>query len=363
MSLEKLKEMLNNDLPDCLYHYTSRDSFIGIMKNKEFWASHIRFMNDLEEERLAEKKLLEQLDIIFKNENKYIVEELKDKVVNAIRNEMNQKGIFIVSLSEENDELNMWRGYGNKIPSYCIELSSEKFVDQFKSELKSNDDEMNAKMLKIFNILNNDELLNDSTFKIWTFEERKQKIYLLPCLYSAEDQNTLMREIIVDSKTYLDRVDGKVTEKSLSEEIAKRFIFYAPIIKDSHFKTEKEWRIVILYEKSVEPKFSKNDLEEKLKNAENESERKRIEHEIEEYEDNLGRLKEDEELLNYRFGNSFIIPYHKFKFNTDCITKVTIGACPDKESVEESTIYFLQQVGFKNADSIVVSSEIPFRCW
>ena len=38
MSLEKLKEMLNNDLPDCLYHYTSRDSFIGIMKNKEFWA-------------------------------------------------------------------------------------------------------------------------------------------------------------------------------------------------------------------------------------------------------------------------------------------------------------------------------------
>ena len=363
MSLEKLKEMLNNDLPDCLYHYTSRDSFIGIMKNKEFWASHIRFMNDLEEERLAEKKLVEQLDIVFKNENKYIVEELKEKVVTVIRNEIRNKGIFIISLSEQNDELNMWRGYGNKIPSYCIELSSEKFIAQFKSEPNSNGDKLNSKMFKISDILNNDELLDDSIFRVWTFGDKKEKTYLLPCLYTVEDQNALMREIIVDSKSYLDRLGNKVTEKSLSEEIAKRFIFYAPIIKDSHFKTEKEWRIVILYEKSVEPKFSKNDLEEKLKNAENESERKRIEHEIEEYEDNLGRLKEDEELLNYRFGNSFIIPYHKFKFNTDCITKVTIGACPDKESVEESTIYFLQQVAFKNGDSIVVSSEIPFRCW
>ena len=128
MSLNKLKELLKKEFPKNLYHYTSRDSFIGIMKNKEFWASHIRFMNDLEEERLAEQKLLEQLDIIFKNENKYIVEELKEKVVNAIRNEINQKGIFIVSLSEEKDELNMWRGYGNTPPSYC-ELTPKSWTN------------------------------------------------------------------------------------------------------------------------------------------------------------------------------------------------------------------------------------------
>ena len=106
-----------------------------------------------------------------------------------------------------------------------------------------------------------------------------------------------------------------------------------------------------------------SDLNEKLENAQNESEQECIEYEIEEYENNQGRLKEDKELLNYRLGNSFIVPYYKFKFSTDCITKVTIGACPDKESVEESTKYFLHQIGFKNADSIVKLSEIPFRPW
>lgn len=365
MSLTRLREVFNKELPKKLYHYTGGEAFKGIISNKEFWASHIRFMNDLEEERLAEKKLLEQLDMIFKNENKYIVEELKEKVVNAIRNEISKRGIFIVSLSEQNDELNMWRGYGNKIPSYCIELSSEKFVDQFKSEPKSNDDKMNLEMFKILGIFNNNDLLDDSMFQNWTSEERKQKFYLLPCLYSAEEQNALMQEIIVDSKTYLDGVGRKTTEKALSEEIAKRFIFYAPIIKDSHFETEKEWRIVILYEKSFETKFSRSDLETDLENAENESEQKLIEYEIEEYENNQGRLKEDKELLNYRLGNSFIVPYYKFKFNTDCITKVTIGACPDKESVTESTIFILAQNGFscENVKNMVTVTEIPYRNW
>lgn len=359
MSLEKLKEMLNNDLPDCLYHYTSRDSFIGIMKNKEFWASHIRFMNDLEEEKLAEKKLLDSLSMSSKLPSMDI-KKLKEEVIFAIKKEMLKKAIFLVSLSEEPDELNMWRGYGKNAPAYCIQIDCNKLIRQFIAQPAKNKCIRNPELFRIADILNKETQIDESIFAP---SENKRKIYYSKCIYDENTQQKLIEEIINDSIDRLDYLETSITEKSLSEEIAKRFIFYAPIIKDSHFEHESEWRIVIILENSFTPVDSKKELEEELENQTCNYLKDNIKKEIEQFDRNLKSFLVNMNLIDFRMGDSFIIPYHKFKFNTDCITKVIIGACPDKDSVEESTIYFLQQVGFKNADSIVVSSEIPFRSW
>ncbi len=40
------------DLNDLLYHYTGLESFVSIIHGGEFWAGHIRYQNDVSEQRL-----------------------------------------------------------------------------------------------------------------------------------------------------------------------------------------------------------------------------------------------------------------------------------------------------------------------
>lgn len=43
---------MNNEeitVPEKLYHYTSKEGFLGIIENKTLWASSILFMNDEKE--------------------------------------------------------------------------------------------------------------------------------------------------------------------------------------------------------------------------------------------------------------------------------------------------------------------------
>ena len=56
-------------IPDALYHYTSRKGFLGIIKTKQIWASHIRFMNDLKEQILA-------LEILERKEKQWLLLKL-----------------------------------------------------------------------------------------------------------------------------------------------------------------------------------------------------------------------------------------------------------------------------------------------
>jgi len=46
MTLEDAK---NSATPKILYHYTSQDGLIGILKDRNLWASKIHYMNDSKE--------------------------------------------------------------------------------------------------------------------------------------------------------------------------------------------------------------------------------------------------------------------------------------------------------------------------
>jgi hypothetical protein len=39
----------NEDFPATLYHYTSVDGLLGILRSKRIWATDIRFLNDRSE--------------------------------------------------------------------------------------------------------------------------------------------------------------------------------------------------------------------------------------------------------------------------------------------------------------------------
>jgi hypothetical protein len=52
--MDKISSFLNeSSIPAQIYHYTGKEGFWGIIKNKCFWASHILFQNDRSEHEIA----------------------------------------------------------------------------------------------------------------------------------------------------------------------------------------------------------------------------------------------------------------------------------------------------------------------
>ena len=120
-----------------------------------------------------------------------------------------------------------------------------------------------------------------------------------------------------------------------------------------------------MYEKSFNPNFTREDLQKELNATNNEYGRDRLNYEMDCFEDNEYRLKTDEELLEFRMGKSYIIPYYKFKLEKEVFEGFIIGACPDYNSVKESTIYFLSKNGFTYEESkkMVTKTKNPYRNW
>ena len=323
--MENLKSLFNRDVPDFLCHYTEGDAFQNILKTNVMWASHIRFMNDSTEGILARDEIIKifnekNFDVNFSEVN---IEELKKLVKGYFAEYASKKGIFVLSFSGKDDDLNQWRAYANNAPSYCIKFNSEKLIQSSK-------------------IISDIEKIKDFVRDGWNCNSKK--ILLLPCVYDDKKQEELAREIIKDS---LDRVNQEKLEKgALAMEIAKRLIVYAPVIKNKVFIDENEWRIIIIYEK-LENSFS----EEEKYCGQTDSE--------------VQKSGKGDGPVGFRMGKSMIIPYYKFLFQKDVVSEIVIGACPDRNSVKESTIYFLSKNGFsyEDAKKMVKETKCPYRNW
>nr|MBP3281477.1 DUF2971 domain-containing protein [Treponema sp.] len=342
------KSFFNKEIPNKLYHYTNGTAFLSIVKNKQMWASHIRFMNDLKEEILAIELLSKYIE---KNSNltTYNIPAVIDNAKKFFTAENTEKEVFILSFSECKDDLNQWRGYANVPPSYSIgfdvtKMTTEEEIETDASEIK--------------------EFINTP----WASDERKEKLFIAPCFYDSVEHESLIDEIINDSIKHLKSadIDNVKKEVALGKEIAKRLIFYSPLIKHEMSAKEKEWRIIIVYEKSVKSaSIDKKALEEKYNNTNDPYEKAEIGNELDDYEFNEGRLKEDEKLLDFRMGKSFIVPFFKFSLKEEFFREFFIGACPDKESVMESTLYFLSKNGFsfETAKKMTKYTSNPYRNW
>jgi hypothetical protein len=45
------QENSRNEIPETLYHYTTQDGLLGILKDQSLWATHILYLNDSMEMR------------------------------------------------------------------------------------------------------------------------------------------------------------------------------------------------------------------------------------------------------------------------------------------------------------------------
>jgi len=206
-----LDELVSNQPPEALYHYTSLDGFLGILSTGVLWASKIQYLNDSTEYLftigLAEELLLERLEGEFN-------EKEKNKIKGMLRGigGISQLNVCVCSFSEKRDVLSQWRAYGGR-SGVSIGFNSSNLLAQAD----------------------------------------QQEFIVAQCIYDEEQQKILISQLIdetlsVDFNTssgYMDpdRPNTYVvlsTDGGFHLSLAK----LAPFIKNNAFHEEKEWRLI-----------------------------------------------------------------------------------------------------------------------
>jgi hypothetical protein len=121
--------MMNDNLSpklksfDYVYHYTSIDSFVSIMRSNELWFSHALYLNDPLEIAFGLDVII---NILNKKKNDYttvlnIIEKQRN-VYKEYSLDLSRDLVFLFSFSELSDKLSSWIQYGDSGHGVCLEF-------------------------------------------------------------------------------------------------------------------------------------------------------------------------------------------------------------------------------------------------
>ena len=114
-----------------LYHYTTWDGLVGILKNQSLWATHHRFLNDYSETLLMKDKLIEFARPIIHKVSLDVLDSLHNR--QEIMQQINDNGGFEVLVDHNSSFFidGMYKtlpGDGLYITSFCAE-SKDEYID------------------------------------------------------------------------------------------------------------------------------------------------------------------------------------------------------------------------------------------
>lgn len=116
-----------------IYHHTNANGLIGILKNKNLWATDINFLNDYNEYKIGIKALKKVCDDLINREIvenhahlKAVYVEFLKIMRNSITENLNSRNHYIVSFTNSRDNLRQWMSYGASNSSYAIGFNKEK---------------------------------------------------------------------------------------------------------------------------------------------------------------------------------------------------------------------------------------------
>jgi Protein of unknown function (DUF2971) len=210
IELDLLKVLSPRRKPQILFHYTSAEGLIGILKARAIWATSIRFLNDSTEYRLA-ISLARQ----FIEEHSKKVRGKFDTALYAVLSErltLEVEEVYVSSFTENPDQLSQWRAYCPATGGYAIGFWSKSLMD----------------------------VPDPPTHR-----------FLARCVYESHLHQELVRTLVKDVVS--------IAEESLSDGMSQDRVFreaykrlgrllplLAPALKDPSFAEEQEWRLVCL---------------------------------------------------------------------------------------------------------------------
>jgi hypothetical protein len=110
-----------------IYHYTNLESLKNMLEYKSLWATNCEYLNDL----LEQKTLENEFDEIFDVNDEAISLYAKNIITNSLTKL--RKLTYIISFTEDNDSIAMWRNYGNN--GIVLEFDASEMVNIAKQNV------------------------------------------------------------------------------------------------------------------------------------------------------------------------------------------------------------------------------------
>lgn len=201
---------------DRLYHYTTPDGLIGIVKTNALWATSVFYLNDSRELiggiEIAQDYLRNIRDTTNVQQQIDRVEWLLNDILDFGK-AFHTKPVFVASLTTQSDQLSQWRAYCQG-GGFAIGFPA----DQLRECVKS------------------------------------QHCSLQECIYEKDKQRKLMRSVIDSmARPWIESSQLPVEEDNdrfkISGQLAWELLRAASRIKDESFEEEREARIISLPER------------------------------------------------------------------------------------------------------------------
>jgi len=305
--------------PEIVWHYTSSNTLVEIIKSHSLWSTQISCLNDTSECRHF-------FDLIFNEflhrRNSYInylliplydfLQTQKDKDRGA------ESGWFVASFCMEGDDLNLWRAYAGGEGGVAVGFNSKELIPR----LWKKDIEENRNSLK---------MLPD--------------IYLLPVIYEPAEKDVLVKKLCDKiERFFLNGLSGQYPPdwtEQFWNAWEDQLLVIAPIIKHQSFASEKEWRLI---KKFPEISSKNNTYQNGLKNLKYVARRTTI----------TRHWPVEMPPVNTKVPN--LLP----------LVEIKIGPGPQKDLMKTNIKYLLLSNGYtvceaKNNAVRLTLSEIPFR--
>jgi len=199
-------------LPHTLWYYTNASTFAHILKSKQIWSTQISCLNDHSEFRFSVRLLRDELKLYMGNADEHI-----RYLARHLWEVMEQDGadaswFFVFCMSDIRDDLSQWRAYGGGEGGVSIGFDPMKMMSG----------------------------------------EIKTQGYLVPVRYRAQDQKAIVSDVAIATLKFfregLARRNGADRQKwtdSFLNAWRDHVVYFAPILKDSSFEQEREWRLVV----------------------------------------------------------------------------------------------------------------------
>lgn len=217
-----LNSVLSRTPPALLYHYTDQNGLLGIVKEKEIWASHHQCLNDTQEFLHSKDLIRGEIDkryVAANTDSRSLLEVMRSTLDGPGNEEVN---LYVASFSEDGDSLAQWRAYGGQTAGFSLGFRGDQLVlpDEFT---------------------------------------------IVPCIYKPEKQCEVANAIVAEVENALAQI-GPITAR-ITAKAALLLTLHriALVFKHEKFEAEKEWRIVSAHPlMDFKPAFPVGRLESKL---------------------------------------------------------------------------------------------------
>jgi hypothetical protein len=238
--MSDLPSLWRLDTPRELYHYTSLDGLVGIVRDRTIWATDARYLNDASE-LLYAATLIESVVVeAFAEADARVKEALPSAPRPGFANPFEYlHKPYVACFCEAPDLLSQWRGYGEGTTRYSLGLE---------------------------------------VGTAWTTGRDPMSPMLLQVVYDEDRQRALAREVVNRWLAILqDVLDSGHPPSPLPgmQELQQALALHHLCFKHPAFKDEHEWRLVKLVYTDAEVQWVADERSAARREAERESAQQR----------------------------------------------------------------------------------------